>query len=78
MEKEGAPSELKGLVPDLLKKIGPLINATFAINHVNDGLYGSKRRGYWDGMIGELVNKVSLSCFVRKVCRKEHCIMALL
>ncbi|XP_062577872.1 probable glutamate receptor [Saccostrea cucullata] len=54
--KDGNPSEFEGLIPDLLKRIEPILNATFNIKHVGDFKYGSQNKyGNWTGMIGELI-----------------------
>ncbi|XP_061171363.1 glutamate receptor 3-like [Saccostrea echinata] len=59
-QKVGNPSEFQGLIPDLLKRIEPIINVTFDIKHVGDFKYGYQDRdGNWTGMIGELVKGVA-------------------
>ncbi|XP_076078099.1 putative glutamate receptor isoform X3 [Mytilus galloprovincialis] len=55
---DGNSRKFVGLLPDLLDKIGPMMNATFSLNHVQDSRYGTlDNTGNWTGMIGELVNK---------------------
>ncbi|CAG2199013.1 unnamed protein product [Mytilus edulis] len=57
---DGDSRKFVGLLPDLLDKIGPMMNATFSIKHVQDGKYGMlDNTGNWTGMIGELVNNQS-------------------
>lgn len=56
IQKQGGSAQFDGFIPDLLKKIEPLLNVTFDIKHVGDFKYGSKRKdGNWTGMIGEIV-----------------------
>ncbi|XP_062600662.1 glutamate receptor ionotropic, kainate glr-3-like, partial [Saccostrea cucullata] len=55
--KDGNPSEFQGLIPDLLKRIEPILGVTFDIKHVRDNKYGHQDKdGNWTGMIGELKN----------------------
>ncbi len=49
----------EGYCIDLLKKISKLANFTYEIKLVEDGFHGSLINGKWNGMIGELVEKVS-------------------
>ena len=49
----------EGYCIDLLKKISKLANFTYEIKLVEDGFHGSLVNGKWNGMIGELVEKVS-------------------
>lgn len=56
IQKQGGSAQFDGFIPDLLKKIEPLLNVTFDMKHVADFKYGSKRQdGNWTGLIGELV-----------------------
>jgi hypothetical protein len=76
IKKEGVPSEFEGFVPDLLKKIEPLINAKFEIKHVGDFKYGTKdQNGQWNGMIGELVNQVSYSVLGELVNKVSYSVL---
>lgn len=66
IQKQGGSAQFDGFIPDLLKKIEPLLNVTFDIKHVGDFKYGSKQKdGNWTGMIGEIVQGVK-SCLGSK------------
>lgn len=65
IKKEGALTEFKGLIPDLLRKIEPIINAKFEISHVGDFRFGTQDKyNNWTGMIGELIKGVCFTCIV--------------
>lgn len=56
MQKQAGSAQFEGFIPDLLGKIGPILNATFDIKHVGDFKYGYKDKdGNWTGLIGEIV-----------------------
>lgn len=50
-------STKEGIIIDLLKEIGKVINVSFVIDIVKDGHYGTQDdRGNWTGMIGEVIS----------------------
>ena len=68
----GAPyvgnDRFEGYCADLAKKVSDIIKIDYKIEPVKDGKYGSKdENSSWNGMVGELVRKVSVVwCFRRK------------
>ena len=49
----------EGYCIDLLNELAKSLKFTYEIYFVPDGLYGAKtENGTWNGLIGELVNKV--------------------
>ena len=57
-EQDGA-AWYEGYCIDLLNELARNLKFTYEIYHSPDGLYGAeKENGTWNGMIGELVNKV--------------------
>ena len=50
----------EGFVVDLVAEISQLVGFTYQLQLVPDGKYGHVVAGEWNGMIGELVNKVSV------------------
>lgn len=74
IQKQGGSAQFDGFIPDLLKKIEPLLNVTFDMKHVADFKYGSKRQdGNWTGLIGELVKGVNPCLCSKFPCLKVHC-----
>ena len=59
---EGKGGVLEGYIPDMMKQLGEKMNVQFELQLVKDGHYGSKDEddGSWDGMIGEVVDGVSI------------------
>ena len=58
-EEDGTVS-YEGFCIDLFKELAKVLNVTYEIYLSPDGQYGGKtENGTWDGMMGELVNKVS-------------------
>ena len=52
----------EGYCADLAKKVADIITIDYHIQPVKDGKYGSKdENSSWDGMVGELVRKVSVT-----------------
>ena len=49
----------EGYGVDLMNEVCRLIGEDCQIKLVKDNMYGAKRLGKWNGMIGELVRKVS-------------------
>lgn len=73
IQKQGGSAQFDGFIPDLLKKIEPLLNVTFDMKHVADFKYGSKRQdGNWTGLIGELVKGVNPCLCLKFPCLKAH------
>ena len=61
-EKDGAIS-YEGFCIDLLKQLTKMLNFTYEIYLSPDGQYGEiTQKGTWNGIIGELVDKVSTLC----------------
>ena len=50
-----------GFNKDLLDILSKDLGFTFTLKEVDDGRYGIKAGGKWNGMIGEVVDKVRLS-----------------
>ena len=66
MEREAKKGETlegndryEGYCADLAKKIADKIGIIYKIVPVKDGAYGSDDNGTWNGMVGQLVRKVS-------------------
>ena len=61
-EKDGAIS-YEGFCIDLLKQLTKMLHFTYEIYVSPDGQYGAiTQKGTWNGIIGELVDKVSTLC----------------
>ena len=59
-EEEDGTISYEGFCIDLLKQLAKMLHFTYEIYPSPDGQYGSiTENGTWDGMMGELVNKVS-------------------
>lgn len=57
-----------GYIPDLLRALSALLDFRYELYLVSDGSYGfRKSQTQWTGMIGELVNGVT-------ICTTEHLI----
>nr|CDS23919.1 glutamate receptor 2 [Echinococcus granulosus] len=64
MEKKdvnGKPikGEYEGFCVDLVQKLAEMINFKYKMKAVSDGQFGSLTNGSWDGMVGELLRRVS-------------------
>jgi len=57
MLKDGA---FIGYCPDLMKLLTEAFPFTYNLREVRDNKYGAKDDGVWNGMIGELIRRVSL------------------
>ena len=55
------PTEFEGYIIDLLDELASNATLHFAITPVDDGKYGSRENGDWNGMIGELSRDVCVS-----------------
>ena len=52
-----------GFCVELAEKIADMCEFTFEIKLVKDGKYGAREdNGTWNGMVGELIRKVSSAC----------------
>lgn len=60
----GQPKRYKGFSIDVLDALAKILGFKYDIYQVGDGKYGSMLpNGSWNGMIGELIGKVS-TCFL--------------
>jgi len=51
-----------GYIPDLLQELSHIIHFDYVIQPVQDASFGHRRLdGTWDGMVGQLIDGVSLS-----------------
>ena len=50
--------QFEGYCIDLLEKIASICNFTYEIKLVDDGYHGSFVNGKWNGIVGELIDKV--------------------
>lgn len=58
----GQPKRYKGFSIDVLDALGKILGFKYEIYQVADGKYGTPTfNGSWNGMIGELISKVSMS-----------------
>lgn len=58
----GQPKRYKGFSIDVLDALAKILGFKYEIYQVADSKYGSQLpNGSWNGMIGELINKVSFS-----------------
>lgn len=56
----GQPKRYKGFSIDVLDALAKILGFKYDVYQVGDGKYGSQLpNGSWNGMIGELINKVS-------------------
>lgn len=63
---------LEGYAIDLLTELTQSLGFNYTLHIVKDGKYGSKDpEGNWNGMVGEIIRKVS-QCWITKK-RKEKC-----
>lgn len=57
----GQPKRYKGFSIDVLDALAKILGFKYDIYQVGDGKYGSELpNGSWNGMIGELIAKVSV------------------
>ena len=51
-----------GYIPDLLRKIEEILGVYFKIHEAPGNSFGYRQsNGQWDGMVGELINKVNIT-----------------
>ena len=64
----------EGYCADLAKKIAGLVEFSYELREVGDGKFGAKEaNGTWNGMVGELVNKVRITtCFPLVSCHRLY------
>ena len=77
--EKGGTILYEGFCIDLFKELAKMLRFTFKIYPSPDGQYGSiTENGTWNGMMGELVNKVSSTLrdisLVRLVRRNGSCL----
>ena len=53
----------KGYCVDLLEKISKICGFNYTIKLVDDGFYGAKVNGKWNGLVNELIEKASYSIY---------------
>lgn len=64
----GQPKRYKGFSIDVLDALAKILGFKYEIYQVSDGKYGSQLpNGTWNGMIGELINKVRNIQFINSV-----------
>ncbi len=51
-------AQYKGFCIDLLARISKMCGFNYTIKLVDDGKHGSYKNGKWNGMVGELIDKV--------------------
>ena len=64
MEKKDAngntiSGEYEGFCVDLVQKLSEMIKFKYKMKAVSDGQFGSLVNGSWNGMVGELLRRVS-------------------
>lgn len=65
----GQPKRYKGFSIDVLDALAKILGFKYDIYQVGDGKYGSALpNGSWNGMIGELIGKVSAFSFSLNQC----------
>lgn len=53
--------QYEGFCVDMLREVAEILKFSFKIKLVDDGLYGAPEpNGSWTGMVGELINRVSV------------------
>ena len=57
-EKLEGNERYEGYCIDLLKKIANIVGFNYTIKLVEDGLYGTKVNGKWNGLVKDLIDKV--------------------
>lgn len=61
--------QYEGFCVDMLKELADILKFTYRIKLVDDGLYGAPEpNGSWTGMVGELINRVSLYIHISFFC----------
>ena len=76
-QQEDGTIYYEGFCIDLLKQLAKMLHFTYEIYPSPDGQYGGiTENGTWDGMVGELVNKVSTLSDISLVrpIKVAHCV----
>ena len=55
--------EYEGFCVDLVQKLSEMIKFKYKMKAVSDGQFGGMVNGTWNGMVGELLRRVSFSEF---------------
>ena len=64
LSKKG--DDFEGFLPDMIVAIEDIMSAKFEFKLVADKRYGQKTSsGSWNGMIGEVMNDVSVLCTIK-------------
>ena len=58
-EKFEGNDRYEGYCIDLLKRIAEIVGFNYTIKLVEDGLYGTKVDGKWNGLVKDLIDKVN-------------------
>ena len=53
----------EGYCADLAQKIAELVKFNYELKLVEDGKFGAKENGTWNGMVGELINRVGAALY---------------
>jgi len=51
--------ELEGFCIDLLKRLSDMMGFTYTLYEVEDGNFGTKVGGTWNGIVGDIIQGVS-------------------
>ena len=72
-EKLDGNDRYEGYCIDLLKRIAEIVKFNYTIKLVEDGLYGTKVNGKWNGLVKDLIDKVCIN--KQRVLQKPvHCL----
>ena len=66
----------EGYIVDLIKELSSMVGFTYSLDVTEDGNYGNKKPEGWDGVIGDLLNYVSMRDCLRCVTIISHCKVA--
>ena len=58
-----ADGGFEGFIVDVVKEVAQIVGFQYELKFVPDGRYGSPYNGSWNGMVGQLDNKVSAYLF---------------
>lgn len=72
-EKLGGNDRFEGYCVDLVRELADMLRFRYEIRLVRDGAYGTKNsRGRWNGMIRELIDRVSATVYVVRTHPLTH------
>ena len=54
----------EGYAADLTEKVAEIVGFDYILKLVDDGNYGDVKDGQWNGMVGELTNRVRINPYV--------------